>query len=63
MFLGPRPGKDNCAADALSRCPVNSPLKDELISTTQITIVQSEGNTDISELLAASSLASSYQDF
>ena len=35
-----RPGKDNCAADALSCCPVNSPPEDELISTTQIAILQ-----------------------
>ena len=58
-----RPGKDNCTADALSRCPASSPLQKEFISTTQITVVQSEGTTDIWELLAAPTLTSSYQDF
>ena len=58
-----RPGKDNCNADGLSRCPVSSPPQDELISTTQIAVVQSEGNTSISELLTVSPLSSSYQDF
>ena len=48
-----RPGKDNCTADALSRCPVSSPPENELISTTQIAVVQSEGSTDILKLLAA----------
>ena len=58
-----RPGKDNCTADALSRRPVSSPPENELISTTQIAVVQSEGSTDILELLAAPPLTSSYQDF
>ena len=48
-----RPGKDNCTGDALSRSHVSSPLENELISTTQIAVVQSEGSTDILELLAA----------
>ena len=58
-----RPGNDNCTTDALSCCPVNSPPEDELISTKQIAIVQSEGSTDMSELLAAPLVTSSYQDF
>ena len=58
-----RPGKDNCNADGLSRCSVSSPPADELISTTQIAVVQSEECTNISELLAVPPLTSSYQDF
>ena len=50
-----RPGKDNCTADASSHFPVSSLLEKELISTTQIAIVQCEGSTHILELLAAPS--------
>ena len=42
---------------------MSSPPDIELISTTQIAVVQFEGSTDISELLAAPPLASSHQDF
>ena len=42
---------------------MSSPPENELISTTQIAVVQSEGSTDILELLAAPPLTSSYQDF
>ena len=58
-----KPEKDNYIADGLSRCPVSSPLENELICTSQIEIVQSEGSTDIWELLAATPLTNSYQDF
>ena len=39
------------------------PPEDELISTTQIAVIQSEVSTDIPKLLSAAPLTASYQDF
>ena len=58
-----RPGKDNCNADGLSRCPVSTPPQSEFMSTTHVAMVHSTDTETINHLLNAAPCDGNCEDF